>query len=196
MIVHPTAPSPAAVSHSFTLNDLRVHRSIAEEPSSISALTISGLVLAAVLAFGAFIWLDPLHLFTPTEARPPAPAFVPSEPAGPVETQGITAPLAPVPETKSVEAPIAPASMIQAPHVPPPVVRPRAASIKSESRGNPIDKANATVLQASPKEQTALPVLPAKPDEKTDAPMVLKLGDETKNVSKPATTDDQASVTE
>jgi hypothetical protein len=110
MIASPAIPSPAAVPHPFALNDLRMHSSIAEEPSSTSALTLYGLVLAVVLAIGAFIWLDPLRLFTPTEARPPAPAFVPSaEPARPIERQEIIAPRTPVPATKSVEVPIPPA---------------------------------------------------------------------------------------
>jgi hypothetical protein len=195
MIANPAISSPAAVPHPFTLNDLRAHRSIAEEPSSVSALTLSGLVLAVVLAIGAFLWLDPLRLFAPTEARPAAPAFVPSAaPAPPIERQEIIAPLTPVPTTKSVEVPIAP--VVQAPHVLAPVVRPRAASIKPESRGNPIDKTNTTVLPASPEEKAAPPVLLTKPEEKTDAPMVLKQGDDTKNAPKPAATNDQTPVTE
>jgi hypothetical protein len=197
MIANPAIPHPAAVPHPFTLNDLRAHSSIAEEPSSTSALTRSGLILAGVLAIGAFIWLDPLRLFTPTEASPPAPAFVPSpKPVQPTERLEIIAPLAPVPATKSVEVPIAPASVVQAPHVAAPVVRPRPASIKPESRGNPMDKTNTTVLQAKPEEKTAPPVLLAKPEEKTDAPIVLKLGDDTKNAPKPAATNDQTPVTE
>jgi hypothetical protein len=197
MIANPAIPSPAAVPHPFTLNDLRAHSSIAEKPSSTSALTLSGLVLAVVLAIGAFIWLDPLRLFTPTEASPPAPTFVPSaEPARPTARQEIIAPLTPVPATKSVEVPIAPAPVVQAPHVLAPVVRPRAASIKPESRGNPMDKTNTTVLQASPKEMTAPPVLLTKPEEGTDAPIVPKLADDTKNAPKPAATNDQTPVTE
>ena len=197
MIANPAIPYSAAVPHPFTLNDLRMHPSVAEEPSSTSALTRSGLVLAVVLAIGAFIWLDPLRLFTPTEASPPAPAFVPSaEPARPSERQEIIAPLTPVPATKSVEVPIAPAPVVQAPHVPAPVVRPRATSIKPESRANPMDKTNTTVPQASPMEKTAPPVLLTKPEERTDAPIVLKLGDDTKNVPKPATTNDQTPMTE
>jgi hypothetical protein len=210
MIANPAIPYPGGVPHPFTLNDLRMHSSIAEEPSSISALTLSGLVLAVVLAIGAFIWLDPLRLFTPTEASPPAPAFVPSaEPARPTARQEIIAPLTPVPATKSVEVPIAPAPVVQAPHVPALVVRPRAASIKPESRGNPMDNTNITVLQAGPKEKTAPPalltkpeektappVLLTKPEERTDAPIVLKLGDDTKNAPKPAATNDQTPVTE
>ena len=210
MIANPAIPYPAAVPHPFTLNDLRPHSSIAEKPSSTSALTLSGLVLAVVLAIGAFIWLDPLRLLRPTEASPPAPAFVPSaEPARPIERQEIIAPRTPVPATKSVEVPIAPAPVVQAPHVLAPVVRPHVASIKPESRGNPMDKTNTTVLQASPKEMTAPPVLLTKPEEKTappvllakpeegtDAPIVLKLGDDTKNAPKPAATNDQTPVTE
>ena len=226
MIANPAIPFPGGVPHPSTLNDLRAHNTIAEKPSSTSALTLSGLVLAVVLAIGAFIWLDPLRLFTPTEASPPAPAFVPSaEPARPTERQEIIAPLTPVPATKSVEVPVAPAPVVRAPQVPAPVVRPRAASIKPESRGNPTDKTNTTVPQAGPKEKTAPPVLltkpeemtapPAlrtlpeektvppvppvlltKPEEKTDAPIVPKLGDDTKNAPKPAATNDQTPVTE
>ena len=210
MIANPAIPSSAAVSHPFTLNDLRAHSSIAEEPSSPSAMTFSGLIVAVVLAIGAFIWLDPLRLFMPTEASRPAPALVPAaEPARPTERQEIIAPLTPVPATKSVEVPIAPAPVVQAPRILAPVVTPRAASIKPESRGNPKDKTNTTGLQASPKEKTAPPVLLTKPEEeaappvlltkpeeKTDAPMVLKLGDDTKNAPKPATTNDQTPVTE
>ena len=210
MIANPAIPHPGGVSHPFALNDLRVHNTIAEEPSSTSALTLSGLVLAVVLAIGAFIWLDPLRLFTPTEASPPAPAFVPSaEPARPTERLEIVAPLTPVPATKSVEVPIAPAPVVQAPQVPAVVVRPRAASIKPVTRGNPMDKTSTAVRQASPKEEpappvlltipeekTAPPVLLTKPEEKTDAPIVPKLGDDTKNAPKPAVTNEQTPVTE
>jgi len=218
MIANPAIPYPAAVPHPFTLNDLRAHSSTAEEPSSTSALTLPGLGLAVVLAIGAFIWLDPLRLLTPTEARPPAPALVPSaETARPIERQEVIAPRTPVPATRSIEVPIAPAPVAQAPHVPATVVRPRAASIKPESRGNPMDKTNTTVLQASPKEklltkpeeQTAAPVvlttpegkaapsaLLTKPEERTDAPVVPKVGDDTRDAPKPAATNAQTPVTE
>jgi hypothetical protein len=210
MIANPAIPYPGGVPHPFTLNDLRVHNTVADEPSSASALTLSGLALAVVLAIGAFIWLDPLRWFTPTEASPPAPAHVPSaEPARPTERHEIVAPLMPVPATKSVEAPVAPAPVIRAPQVPAPVVRPRAASTKPESRGNPMNKTDSTVRQASPKEETALPVplimpeektappvLLTMPEVKTDAPIVPKLGDDTKSAPKPATTIEQAPVTE
>jgi hypothetical protein len=72
-----------------------------------------------------------------------------------------------------------------------------------------MDKTNTTVPQASPREETAPPALLAKPEEKTappalltkpeertDAPIVPKVGDDTKNVPKPAATNDQAPVTE
>jgi hypothetical protein len=86
MITNPAIPYPAALSHPFTLNDLRMHRSMPEEPSSNSALALPGLALAVVLAIGAYIWLSPLGLFAPTEASPPALAFVRSaEPARPIE---------------------------------------------------------------------------------------------------------------
>jgi len=139
MILNPAIPPQGAVPHAFTLNDLRVHPSVAEEASSTSARNHSGLVLVVVLAIGAFAWLDPLRLLTPTEASPPAPDIVPAtEPARPTETQEVIAPLVPVPATKSVEVPIAPAPLVQAPHVPALVVRPSPANIKPESRGNPI----------------------------------------------------------
>jgi hypothetical protein len=205
MIANPAISYPGGVPHPFTLNDLRAHNTIAEEPSSTSALTLSGLALAVVLAIGALIWL----LLTPTETSSPAPAIVPSaEPARPTERQETTAPLTPVPATKSVEVPIAPSPVVRAPQVPAPVVRPRATSIKPESRGNPMDKTNTTVRQASPKEKTAPvpltkpeektapPALLTKPEEMTDAPIVPKLGDDTENVPKPAAANDQTPVTE
>ena len=201
MIANPVIPPPAAVPHPFTLNDFRVRSPIAEETSSMSARTFSGLVLAVVLALGGFIWLDPLHLFTPTEATAPAKAFVPpAEPAPLSDRRQISAPLTPAPTTKSDEMPIAPAPVVQVPHVAAPVVRPRAASIKPESSGNPTDKTTTTVLQASPEEetaeQTALPTLLTKPDERTNVPIAAKLGDDTKNAPKPAATDDQAPAAE
>jgi hypothetical protein len=215
MIANPAIPHPAALPQPFSLNDLRPHTAVAEEPSSNSALNLSGLILAVVLAIGAFIWLDPLHLFSPTEASPPAPAIVPSaEPARPIERQEIIAPLAPVPATKSVEAPIAPPPVVQAPHVqapviPAPAIRPRAANTKPESGGNRMDSTNSTVLKATPMEKMAPPVLlskpeematppalPTKPAETTDAPIVLKPSDETGNAPKPAAAKDPTPVTE
>jgi hypothetical protein len=211
MIANPAIPLPGAIPHPFSLNDLRPHSPVAEAPSSsANALTLSGLVLAAVLAIGAFIWLDPLHLFSPTEASPPAPAIVPSAaPARPIERQEIIAPLTPVPATKSVEVPIAPAPAVQAPHVLAPVIRPRAANTKPESSGNSMNSTNSTVLKATPIETTAPPVLlskpeematpPAlatKPEEKTDAPIILKPADDTANAPKPAAMKDPAPVTE
>src|SRR5450432_2018141 len=209
MIANPAIPHPAALPQPFSLNDLRPHSAVAEEPSSTSALNLSGLILAVVLAIGAFIWLDPLHLFSPTEASPPAPAIVPSaEPARPIERQEIIAPLAPVPATKSVEAPIAPPPVVQAPHVPAPVIR-RAANTKPESSGNPMNSTNSTVLKTTPMEKTAPPVLlskpeematppalPTKPEEKTDAPIILKPADDTANAPKPAAAKDPTPVTE
>jgi hypothetical protein len=206
MIANPAIPFPGAVPHPFTLNDLRGHNTIEKEPST-SALTLSGMGLAVVLAIGAFIWLDPLHLFTPIEARPPTPAVIPSSgPARPAEGQEIVAPLTPVPATKSVEVPIALAPVVRAPQIPAPPVGPRAASIKPESRGNPMDKTNTTVPQASPKEQTAPPAPVAMPEERTAQPVLLtkpeekrdtpKLGDDTENAPRPSVTNDQAPVTE
>ena len=197
MIANPALPYPAAVPHSNTLNDLRVHSPVAEAPSSKSALTVSGLALAAALAIGAFIWVDPLRLFTPTEAGPPAPASVPSaEPARPIARQEIVAPLTPVPETKSVEAPIAAAPVVQVPHAPAPVVRPRATVVKPASRSDPTDRTNTTVLETAPKEMAPPPPLVTKPEQQADTPIVPKLGDDTKNAPKPAAAIDQAPVTE
>jgi len=210
MIANPAIPSPVSVPHAFTLNDLRPHSAVAEVPSSTSVLNVSGLVLAVVLAIGAFIWLDPLHLFSPTEASPPAPAIVPpAEPARQIERQEIMAPMTPVPATKSVEVPIAPAPAVQAPHVSVPVVHPRAANAKSESGRNPIDSTNSTVLKTTPMETTAPPVplskpeematppaLPIKPAEKLDTSIVAKPTDDTGNAPKPAATKDPTPVTE
>jgi len=203
MIENPASPSPGAVPHPFTLNDLRPHwhSSIPEEPSATYRRALYGLVPTVVVAIGAFIWLDPLHLFARTEASPPAPAVVASaEPAPPTEKLEVTAP--PVPATKSVEAPIAP--VVQAPQVPAPAVRHRAASVKPQSRGNPMDRTNTASLPASPKEspqtkpeqETAPPALATKPEESTDAPIVPKPDDDTKSAPKPAATDDQPPVTE
>jgi hypothetical protein len=201
MIADPTNPSPGAVPHPFTLNDLRphVHSSIPEEPSPTYRLTVYGLVPTVVVAIGAFIWLDPLHLFARTEATPPAPALVASaEPALPTERLEVTAPRTPVPATKSVQAPIAP--MVQAPQVPAPVARHSASSVKPESRGNPMDRTNKTGpkenLRTEPEQETAPPALLTKPEERTDAPIVPKPDDDTKSAPKPAATNDQPPVTE
>ena len=208
MIENPASPSPEAVPHPFTLNDLRPwHSSIPEEPSSTYRLTVYGLVPTVVVAIGAFIWLDPLHLFARTEASPPAPALVASAgPALPTERLEVTAPPTPVPATKSVEAPIAP--VVRAPQAPAPVVRPavrpNVASVKPESRGNPVDRTNTASLPASakenlltkPEQETTPPTLLTKPEERTDAPIVPKPDDDAKNAPKPAATNDQSPVTE
>jgi len=203
MIADPTSPSPGAVPHPFTLNDLRpsVHSSAPEEPSSTYRLTLYGLVPTVVVAIGAFIWLDPLHLFARTEARPPTPALVASAGSAlPTERSEVTAQPTPVPATKSVEAPIAP--VVRAPHVPAPV-RPSVASVKPESRGNAMDRTNTTVVPAIPKEnlltkpeQETAPALLTKPEERADAPIVPKPDDDTKNAPKPAATNDQQPAAE
>ena len=214
MIANPGIPYPGAAPQHFTLNDLRVHDTFEEQPSSTSALTVWGLVLA----IGAFVWLDPLRLFTATEATPPAPASVPSAgPARPTETQGTVAPLATAPAIKPVEAPITQAPAVQAPQSSAPVVQPPAASSKAEARSKQMDRTNATVAQASLKaapavpksdaktapsavltepEKTAPPSLLTMPDEKTDAPIAPKLGDDAKSAPKPAATNDQAPTPE
>ena len=132
MIANPAIPYPGAVPHSFTLNDLRVHETTMEEaPAATSSLSLYGMGLAAILAIGAFVWLDPLHLFTPTEASAPAPVSVPStEPIRTIEKQEIIAPLTPVPATKTIDVPVAPPLVVQAPQVAAPVVQRRAANIK------------------------------------------------------------------
>src|SRR5258708_39449879 len=201
MIADPAGPSPGAAPHPFTLNDVRPypHNSIPEEPSSTYRLTVYVLVPTVVVAIGAFIWLDPLHLFARTEASPPAPALVASAgPALPTERLEVIAPRTPVPATKSVEAPIAP--VVRAPHVPAPVVRPSVASVKPESRGNPVDRTNKTGpkenLRTEPEQEKAPPALLTKPEERTDAPIVPQPDDATKNAAKPAATNDQPPVTE
>ena len=201
MIADPVSPSPGAVPHPFTLNDLRpyVHSPTPEEPSATYRLTLYGLVPTVVVAIGAFIWLDPLRLFARTEASPPAPALVASaEPALPTEKLEVIAPRPPVPATKSVEAPIAPAA--QAPQVPAPGARHSAANAKPESRGNSMDRTNKTSpkenLRTEPEQETAPPPLLTKPEERTDAPIVPKPDDDTKNAPKPAATNDQPPATE
>ena len=175
MIANPAIPFPGDVPHPFTLNDLRVHDTIKEEPSPTSKLTLYGMGLAMALAIGTFIWLDPLHLFTPTEASPPAPSFIPSAGlARPAERLEIIAPPTPVPATKSVEVPVVPAPAVQSP----------AASTKPGSRGIPMLKT------------TAPPALLNKPEEKSDTPIVPKVGDDPTNAPQPAPTIDQAPVTE
>ena len=70
MIANPDISYDSSVPHPFTLNDLRVQNTIADEPSPSSALTVAGLALAAVLAIGGFIWLDPLHLVHADRSKP------------------------------------------------------------------------------------------------------------------------------
>jgi hypothetical protein len=198
MIANSATPYPGD-PHPFTLNDLRVQNTVPDVPSTTSTLTLAGVAVAAALAIGAFVWADPLHWFTPHEASQPTPAVAPSGVAArPTESQEITAPLTPVPPTKSVEAPIAPAPTARAPQAAAPVVQPRAASIKPESRRTPADKTNTKLAQASTNEKTAPPAL-TRPEEqatppvleRTDAPIVPKVADDTKNTPKPAATNDQ-----
>lgn len=210
MIVNPAIPDSTDVPHPASLNDLRVQNTVEEPPSTSSRLTLYGLSLAAVLAIGAFIVLDPLHSSAPTTATAPASTVVSSAgPAQPAERQEIIAPLTTAPATKSVEAPVAPAPVVRAPQVPAPVVRSPAASAKSESRSNTAGKTNTTVAQAKTtppaltKEMTAPPVLLSKPEETAApstlatkpeetpaAPIVPKASDDTKSAPKPAATAD------
>jgi hypothetical protein len=213
MITNPAIPHPATAIGQFTLNDLRLHSYPAEEKSSNSALGVSGLVLVAVLAIGAFVMLDPLALFAPPEPKaavPTSAAFVPSaEPAMPAAVKEIIVAQPIVPAMKSIEEAAVTTPAVQAPRASAPAVRHSSASIAPKSRNNPAAKKDTTVLQASPKEKVALPelltepaektappVLLTKPEEKTDAPIVLKLGDDIKDAPKPAATNAQPPVME
>ncbi len=194
-------PYPEAVPHPSTLNDLRVHNTFDDEPAPTSTVALSGMVLVVILAIAAFVWLDPLHLLTRTEVSPPAPvsastSISSAEPARPTERQETIAQLAPVPATKSIEVPSAPAPAIRAPQVPAQVVRPRGAGIKSESGPKPIDKPSTTAPQATPEEKPAQPVQLNKPEEKSEAPIVPKVGDDSSNSPKPASTNNQPPATE
>lgn len=207
MIANSASPYPEDISHPFTLNDLRVQNTVPDAPSSGFALALAGVVLAAILAIGAFLWLDPLHWFTRAEPSPPTQATVPSgDAAPPTESQPTIAPLTPDPAAKSVEAPIAPEPAAQAPQAP--AVQPRAANIKPDSRRNPAAKTNSNtkIAQANTSESTAPqaltrseettapPALLTKPDEKADAPIVPKVGDDSRNASTPAATNAPAPV--
>jgi len=195
-----------AVPHPFTLNDLRVHNTFDDEPAPTFPVALSGVALLVILAIGAFVWLDPLHLLTPTEVSAPAPVSastsIPSaEPARPTERQETIAQLAPAPATKSIEVPSAPASAIQAPQVPAQVVRPRGAGIKSEPGPKSVDKPSTMARRTSPEETKALPALTATPEDKPaqpvqmpEAPTTPKVGDS--NSPKPASTNNQTPATE
>jgi hypothetical protein len=201
MIANPAISHPGTVPRHFTLNDLRLRRYTAEEPSSNSALTVSGLVLAAVLAIGAFVLLDPFALFAPAEvklAAPESPSFVPStEPARPAMKEIIIAPQPAVPATKSVEVAAAPAAaIVQAPRVPAPVARHRSSTVTPESRSNLANKTDTKVLQASPEVKAAPPAILIKPEEKMDAPIAPNRVDEVKEAPKPAATNNQPAVKE
>src|SRR6266496_6517977 len=100
MIENTAHPYPEAASHPFTLNDMRVHNTFDDEPSPASSVALYGMVLAVILAIGAFVWLDPLHWLTPTEVSPPAPvsastATSSTEPARPTERQDTVAQMTP-----------------------------------------------------------------------------------------------------
>jgi len=213
MIANSANPYPQDVSPPSTLNDLRVQNTVADVPSSASALTLAGVAAAVVLAIGAFVWIDPLHLhlFTPTATTPPTSTPLSAgDSARPTERQEIAAPQAPVPATNSVEAPTAPAPAAQAPQIPTPVTQPRAAATKPDSRRSSAGKSNTNtrVAQASTSEMTAPPtlrapeeraqppVLLAKPEEKVEAPIVPKVADGTGNAPKPAATSDQTPAAE
>ena len=187
MIANPGNPYPE-VPHPLTLNDLRVHNVFEEAPEPLSPLALSGMAAVVVLAIGAFVWLDPLHLFTSTDATPPAPAPVASAPAQPSERQDVVAPPTPAPPTKIVEAPVSPPPPVaQAPQVQASAARPRVAATKPEPRGTPTDKIRTAARQASPEEKMAPPVVvtpeeksapsasQAKPEEKADVPTVAPM---------------------
>ena len=109
MIANSANPYPQDVSPPSTLNDLRVQNTVADVPSSASALTLAGVAAAVVLAIGAFVWIDPLHLhlFTPTATTPPTSAPLSAgDSARPTERQEIAAPQAPcLPQTPSRRRP-------------------------------------------------------------------------------------------
>ncbi len=196
MISNPAMSYPATVPRQFTLNDLRVRSYAAEEKSSNSALGVSGMVLVAVLAIGAFVMLDPLALFVPSDAKPaasPSSAFVPAtEPARPAAMKEIiVAQPAAVPAMKSIEEPVVTTPVVQAPRVSAPAVRHSSSSITPKSRSNPAAKTDSTVIQASPEEKAVLPLLLTKPEEKMDAPIAPNRGDDIKDAPKPAATIDQ-----
>lgn len=179
MIANPGNPTPETLPHPFTLNDLRVHNVMDEAPEPTSPLALYGMAAVVVLAIGAFVWMDPLHLFASRDATPPAqdsvsstaPATVPSTetPQAP-QGQETVAPVPSVTATKSAEAPTPPAPLAQAPQVAAPVTRPHIAAAKPESRGTPADKIHTAARKASPEETMAPPVVLSNPEEKSTPP--------------------------
>lgn len=121
-----------AVQRPVTLNDLRVRSYITEHATSNSAVALSGMILVAVLAVGAFVMVDPLGMYSSPNPAPAAPAHVaPVAPAAPALTNEIV--LRPLPATiaKSVEPPAA-----QAPAARTPVTRAPAARAPAAKRGS------------------------------------------------------------
>lgn len=113
--VHATT-YPAASPRALTLNDFRLRSEVADEQSSKSSVGLTGMIVVAAIAVGAFLYFDPLGFTEPKVASQP-----------PVTTSVTASVPTPMPMPSASNSAIAPAPALPAVVAPAPkVVEPMA----------------------------------------------------------------------
>jgi hypothetical protein len=194
---NPSANPPRPRPRPQTLNDLRLSSFAAadEKSSKSTALSISGMVLVATLATGAFVMVDPFNLFAPAA---PATKEAPAVAAPATEFAKLApAPLAaaPQPEAAAIKAmPATPVSTITAPapHAAATSGPKHAITKAPEPSANRVARTDATVAAQPEAVVIAPPAVVVKPEEKIEAPVMLNRDADIKESPKPATTEQPA----
>ena len=87
-----TSTYPNAEVRPVTLNDLRLRSEVAGQTSAKSTVGLTGVVLVAALAAGAFVMFDPLGMKHTGEQKPAPLAMAPAAPSVPIMSNQIVAP--------------------------------------------------------------------------------------------------------
>ena len=104
-----TSIYPNADVRPVTLNDLRLRSEVAGQAPAKSTVGLTGIVLVAALAAGAFVMFDPLGMKHASEQKPAPLAMAPAAPIVPsMSNQIVAPPVAPaMPSTPAIAEPAA-----------------------------------------------------------------------------------------
>lgn len=109
-----TITYPSANVRPMTLNDLRLRSQGTRPTAAKSTMGLTGIVLVAALAAGAFVMFDPLGMKSGHEPKPAPLAMAPAAPSVPATASPVATPLAPPVSPALSEPATEPATVLKA----------------------------------------------------------------------------------